>query len=94
MKNKRNNLTFKEGEMREGFAWEIHFDEKCSNYGGSPCRHCKDLPFEPKYRSDGSIYNEDEKEWICPKVIVATNEGGYNSTGLCADCVQEALNGL
>ena len=27
---------------------------------------------------------------VCPRVIVMVNEGGYNSTGLCLDCVLEA----
>jgi hypothetical protein len=27
---------------------------------------------------------------ICPRVVVATNEGGYNTTGVCLDCIIEA----
>ncbi|MFA5187638.1 MAG: hypothetical protein WC551_14250, partial [Patescibacteria group bacterium] len=33
----------------------------------------------------------EERVWICPRVVIATNEGGGNSTGVCADCILEAL---
>ena len=80
------------GGMWEESDWEIISNNRCSSYGGGkPCKHCKILPFEPRKRSDGSVYNENEKEWICPRVIIAENEGGFNSTGLCADCVLEVL---
>lgn len=26
-----------------------------------------------------------------PRVVIGTNEGGYNSVGICADCLIEAL---
>ncbi|GEM_PF-5189668 len=33
-------------------------------------------------------------EDIVPRVVVAYNEGGYNSVGICADCLLEALQKL
>jgi hypothetical protein len=27
---------------------------------------------------------------ICPRVVIAFNEGGENSTGVCLDCILEA----
>lgn len=30
-------------------------------------------------------------EGIVPRVVIAYNEGGYNSVGICADCLIEAL---
>lgn len=85
-------IIFKIGGMWEESEWKLLIDYECSSYGGGePCKHCTILPFSPKKRTDGSVYNEEEKNWICPKVIIMKNEGGYNSTGLCADCVLEAL---
>jgi hypothetical protein len=40
--------------------------------------------FTKKMRCKHSIKN------VVPRVIVCLNEGGYNSTGLCLDCVLEA----
>jgi hypothetical protein len=81
------------GGMWEFSSWEVFFEHKCSSYGGGePCKHSRMLPFEAKKAVDGSVYNEKEKEWISPRVIVVKNEGGYNSTGLCADCVLEVFN--
>ncbi len=38
------------------------------------CRHCL-------VTAEGSS---------CPRVVIAKNEGGYNSTGVCLDCILEA----
>ena len=43
-------------------------------------------------RSDGSTFIE--KVWNCPAVVVALNEGSYNSTGVCLDCILEAAHKL
>lgn len=32
--------------------------------------------------------------WVVPRVVVATNEGGYNSTGVCLDCILDAAKTL
>lgn len=89
---KEQILTFKIGGMWEEPEWNVHYNYTCSSYGGGiPCKHCTLLPFVPKLRQDNSIFNQDEKNWICPRVIIVKNEGGYNSTGLCADCVLEQL---
>lgn len=57
------------------------------------CPHCHGLEqrvLEPYF--DG----EERRDWIfyCPRIVVARNEGGYNSTGLCLDCLLEAVKGL
>jgi hypothetical protein len=31
---------------------------------------------------------------ICPRVVVARNEGGESSTGICLDCIIEAVKAL
>ena len=71
---------FDEGVMWEDNPWTIETDYKCSEYGGTPCRHCYD---------EGSTYLE--RTWICPRVVIAKNEAGYNSTGVCLDCILEAV---
>ncbi len=88
MKNKK----FSEGGMWEYAEWEINYDVECSSYGGSePCRHCGSTYHVDKYRSDRSVYNKNELLWVCPRVVVASNEGGYNTTGVCLDCILEAV---
>ena len=55
-----------------------------------PCRHCHSPRSKERKRPyDGSTYLE--KFWICPYVVVAENEGGHNSTGVCLSCIIEAL---
>lgn len=91
----KKKYKVKIGGMWEFPDWEIHYDYEYSSYGGSkPCKHCSPLPFKAGKRSDGSVYNTGEKRWLCPMVIVMKNEGGYNSTGLCADCAYEVLDKL
>lgn len=55
---------------------EVRLNHTFSNYGPQPCRHCVEK---------GGNY------WFCPVVIVASNEGGFNSTGVCLDCIIEHL---
>jgi len=85
----------KTGGMWESSEWEVQFNEECSSYGGGePCKHCGKKYQKFKKRSDGSIWNENEWLWICPRIVVAENEGGYNSTGVCLDCILEVAKEL
>lgn len=85
-------VKIKSGGMWENEEWEMRFNEECSSYGfGEPCKHCGEKYQRFEKRSDGSVYNENEWLWICPRVVVAYNECGYNSTGVCLDCILEAL---
>ena len=43
------------------------------------CRHC---------------YEDNHGFWVCPKVVYSQNEGGYNSTKVCLDCILEAAKEL
>ncbi len=41
------------------------------------------------------IFHDSElvmKFYQIPKVLIATNEGGYNTTGICVDCLLENLS--
>jgi hypothetical protein len=80
------------GCMWEDEAW-IEFDKMVSELGGGkPCQHCYDSEQRKHTRHDGSTWIETI--WCCPRIIVATNEGGCNSTGVCLDCVIEAAKDL
>jgi hypothetical protein len=82
-------FEFKNGCMWEGGSWEIHLNYECSELGGGePCKHCGPITIKENQRFDDSIWFE--KVWICPRIVVAANEGGYNSTGVCLDCILEA----
>jgi hypothetical protein len=84
-----SNYTFAEGCMWEGGEWEIRLNEQCSGFGGGvPCKHCVDDRTVDKPNAYGGTYKE--RLWTCPAVVVAMNEGGHNSTGVCLDCLLEA----
>lgn len=80
---------FEIGCMWEGGAWEIAVDYECSAYGGGdPCKHCHGEHEKRHIRHhDGSHYFE--RVWTCPRVVIAWNEGGHNTTGVCLDCILE-----
>jgi len=93
IKKPEEKFDFENGNMWEGGIWNIIIDMECSAYGGGdPCKHCYDFKNVIHTRSDKSTYSE--KVWTCPRVIVVENEGGFNSTGLCLDCVLEATIAL
>src|SRR3990167_5899363 len=83
------SCTFNDGCMWEGGDWEISLNHECSNEGGGiPCKHC--YGEEVKHRVSAYNSGYTEKIWICPSVVIAKNEGGYNSTGVCLQCILEA----
>jgi hypothetical protein len=87
----RSETSFEAGCMWEGGPWRLSTNHECSALGGGdPCKHCFSVRQKVHVRSDGSTYTECV--WICPSVVIATNEGGGNSTGMCADCILEALS--
>jgi hypothetical protein len=80
---------FKEGCMWEGDPWSIEASHECSGDGGGrPCRHCHSFTDKVHKRYDGSTFTEIV--WVCPRVVVARNEAGHNSTGVCLDCILDA----
>lgn len=79
---------FTAGCLWDGNPWFIDENHECSSYGGSPCKHCHSAREVTHERMDKSTYTETV--WICPRVVIAENEAGYNSTGVCLDCIVEA----
>jgi len=93
--NSNSNIKhkFENGCMWEGGGFEIQrdvlIDEGC---GDDACQHCHSIKDVEHKRWDGSSYFK--KQWICPAVVVAYNEGGHNSTGVCLHCIIEAAKSV
>jgi hypothetical protein len=83
---------FKIGGMWECPDWHIELDHTTSGVEADMCPHCRDLRNEPFQRSDGTAV--DWWVFTCPRVVVAFNEGGYCTTGVCLDCILDAAKGL
>jgi hypothetical protein len=89
----RGSVVVPIGGMWEYTAWEIQFDVDISEYSGTePCPHCHTFHVESVTRYDGIV--NKTKHWTCPRVVVATNEGGNNTTGICLDCLLAAVEKL
>lgn len=72
--------------MWEDGPWFI--DENHEVSPDRPCKHCNSKRVIVHTRPmDGSEFYTTA--WTCPAVVIVENEGGYNSTGLCLDCLLE-----
>jgi len=67
---------------------EIHLDEetKINSDLDPPCRHATKVRVE-KCPDSQAFYTT----WKIPKVVVAVNQGGHDSTSVCLDCANELL---
>lgn len=80
------------GGIWEYKDWYIVFDCPVNLAYEYPCHHCRKKFFVRTYAANGKYY--DEEYTICPRVVVAENEGGFNTTGVCLDCILEAVDKL
>ncbi len=80
----RPPLVISIGGLWEDADWEIRFDEHVEVKYNHTCPHCHSP--QKNERGDPVV--------ISPRVIVARNECGYNSVGLCLDCVLDAAKKL
>lgn len=85
-------IKIKSGGMWEEKKWEIRLNCWVYEGGKVKCEHCVDDITERIFRSDGCYF--DTIYTKCPRVVVAINEGGCNSTGVCLDCILEAEKGI
>ena len=76
------------GGLWEFRNWALHRDYVVSDsalfgaqHAGPLCPHCT-----PVAGATGPFSN-----WMCPLVVVARNEAGCNSTGMCALCIVDAV---
>lgn len=81
---KRPVISKAVGGMWDESKWEIHLNVELSTRYTTPCPHCH----TPRKDDKG------ENHVTCPRVVVAENEGGFNSTGICLDCIIEAATEL
>jgi hypothetical protein len=70
-------------EVRYDYPIAIYEDEECN------CPHLGERYIVRGKKSNGD--NFDNIYANCPRVIVAFNEGNCNSTGVCYDCIKEAM---
>jgi len=93
----KERLKFNNGCMGEGYPWYIEYDVEVNNNPDDecdrlhPCKHCHSDRIEVIERVE---FNDSyrERKWICPRVIVSINEGGFNSTRVCLDYILEAVS--
>ena len=81
---------FPVGAMWEGSDWEIRTAEEVSvsTYScGKPCPHCSPVRVIERRTPHFELR---EPVVTCPAVVVAKNEDGHNSTGVCLLCILEA----
>ena len=83
-------IKFENGGIWEEYQWTIRFDYEhvYNSKEKIPCKHCLDEREIVKTRWSGEKYTR--KACTVPRVVVARNEGGFNSTGVCLDCILEA----
>lgn len=59
-------------------GWSVSASGLCAKV----CPHCVPAANPDKH--------DEHNVWICPRVVVSTNQGGYDCTGVCLDCILEA----
>lgn len=83
-------FNIESGGIWEEPAWQIRF-----NYHGDgdlleKCRHCVLLsPGHPRW-----VEKDGPGQFLVPRIVVGINEGGFNSVGICLDCILEAVANL
>lgn len=77
------------GGMWESAEWHVAYDHPVTEFGGCvPCPHCHSDRQVSHTTAHGGRYVR--REWVCPRVVIAENECGNNTTGVCLDCILEA----
>lgn len=94
-------VQFEVGEFAENMPWRIIKDAYFhSEYRKEMCKHCVELqPGDPRIDmwspyKDGPPAYQDHSHWIIPRAVYALNEGGFNCTIVCLDCILEAVGRL
>lgn len=87
-------VSIEEGGMWEERGWKVGLFCGVPLYESAerPCPHCAFV-----YAVDRKSYNGSIYRWhyaVCPRVIIAKNEGGFSTTGVCLDCVLGSAEGI
>lgn len=98
----RKTEEFNEGAMWETGPWEVAYDveiTKCSDI--TPCRHCGETYQKEHKRPEWMSEQEATEravprswfttEFRCPRVVIAKNYAGHATTGVCLDCILDAV---
>jgi hypothetical protein len=86
-------ILIKIGGVWDYDTWEVHFNAPVTAYWGTiylgeeawsnnPCPHAVEITEDKNKR--GHHLN-----WNVPRVVVAMNEAGFSTTGVCLDCIVE-----
>ncbi len=91
----KEKLCFPGGQW-EGDSWEVQFNVHMQeNEPFELCPHAIRLErIDPRFNVRTSSDGRDltwKIQWIIPRIAVAYNEGGHCSTGICIDCIADAL---
>ncbi len=78
------SYKFLTGCLWEDNPWEILINHHVE-YPAEMCPHC---------RAADDLDDQGRPMVFCPRVVKATNEGGFNSTGICLDCILDAAKTL
>lgn len=79
--------TSDEGDWYPGCLWEgpdFQIKKELEVDSEYSCKHCH------THKEVFVHTNWTDKICICPRVVIAYNEAGHASTGICLDCVLEA----
>lgn len=82
-------VRYEVGGMWEELCYEVYHDCPVSEVEDNRCPHLGEKYIVRSTRRDGSTF--DRIHANCPRVVVVMNEGGFNSTGVCLDCILDAL---
>jgi hypothetical protein len=84
----RSELKISDGGLWEEQEWMLVFNESMKG-NLAPCPHATH-----KKTVYSSFWGKmkAEQHWNVPRVVVATNEGGCATTGVCLDCIVERSN--
>ena len=85
MEYKEKTKIISIGGIEEFSDFRIVFDFPVYKFGYKPCSHAI------KSKIVNSLTGKKESVFIVPRVVRAGNEGGYNCTEVCADCIKENL---
>ncbi len=82
-------ITIENGGIWEEPSWEINFNYHGDEYLNQ-CRHCVLIsPGHPRWVAEGG-----PGQFLVPRLVMGINEGGFNSVGICLDCILEAATKL
>lgn len=82
--------VYEKGCLCESFPWSIVKDYLGLSCEDTVCEHCVEI--DKKNQSYVEMFGG--RQWVCPFVVTAQNEGGYNSTSVCLYCILKAAKEL